>query len=597
MTEGSARPSAQSTPPAPASPQGPPRVLLDRFVGAGARAPRWIGTLTYVIGLLDILTGSLHTWRVRLHQVTAVLPGGLTDAAAAATVVSGIFLVLLAHSLRRRKHRAWVAVVTLMSSSVLFHLLHGFLHEPMALGLSLVGLTLLVGYRAQFYALGDPATRIRAVWVFLVLLAASLVVGTTVILANVHAVVGGRPGVGPVLWYVLQGMVGVEGSLVFNEAHHRLEDVVGALNFGLGLMTSLTTAYLALRSPRRRAGLSDADDARVRELLEQHPDSLGYFTTRRDKEVIWSESGKAGDRLPGRGRRHARRPATPSETRRRGPGRSRRSSPRRTATRWTPAVLGCSERAGDDVDPRDRVRRPRAGRRGGRRRAGVHPRGPPDAQRAPDGEPDPRARATRRRSSARGQASEAQRRQRDGRRRRVARQRDRARVLDGLGAGRRPRRPRRRHRHGDPGRRRARVPAVRPLGARRDVARRHAARPRRPTRGSTRCSSSTRWPAPRRSASSACRSTSRCSARPWSGASGSAPARCCVAGGRVLVFASRWFQIESLYRFNAKFQPQWYRAYMRLPEHAARPPSRGPGRAGGGGIHRLAPARWFGGRA
>ncbi len=26
---------------------------------------------------------------------------------------------------------------------------------------------------------------------------------------------------------------------------------------------------------------------------------------------------------------------------------------------------------------------------------------------------------------------------------------------------------------------------------------------------------------------------------------------------KILVFMSRWFQIESLYKFNAKFSPQW----------------------------------------
>ncbi|MEV5081340.1 phosphatidylglycerol lysyltransferase domain-containing protein, partial [Streptomyces sp. NPDC056159] len=39
----------------------------------------------------------------------------------------------------------------------------------------------------------------------------------------------------------------------------------------------------------------------------------------------------------------------------------------------------------------------------------------------------------------------------------------------------------------------------------------------------------------------------------------------------MLVFLSRWFQIESLYKFNAKFQPRWeprfvvYRASSDLP--------------------------------
>ena len=34
---------------------------------------------------------------------------------------------------------------------------------------------------------------------------------------------------------------------------------------------------------------------------------------------------------------------------------------------------------------------------------------------------------------------------------------------------------------------------------------------------------------------------------------------------RVLLFASRWFQIESLYRFNAKFQPTWVPRFVIYP--------------------------------
>jgi lysyl-tRNA synthetase class 2 len=33
----------------------------------------------------------------------------------------------------------------------------------------------------------------------------------------------------------------------------------------------------------------------------------------------------------------------------------------------------------------------------------------------------------------------------------------------------------------------------------------------------------------------------------------------------VLLFASRWFQIESLYRFNAKFRPVWEPRYVCYP--------------------------------
>jgi len=347
VTPGSTRSHPQSARPTESSQHGPSRALLDRFLGAGPRVPRVLGALTYVIGLLDILTGTLHTWRVRLHQVTEVLPGALTDAAAAAAVVSGILLILLAHSLRRRKKRAWRAAVALMTLSVVFHALpsHTPRHEPLAFVLSIVVLVLLLVYRREFYALGDPSTRLRAVWVFVLLLLTSLVVGVVTLWANSRAIVGGWPGVGAATWYVLQGMVGVQGDLPFWGVRERISDVLGALTFGLGLMTALTTAYLALRSPGRRAVLSADDDERVRRLLAAYPDSLGYFTTRRDKAVIWSESGKAGIgyRVVAGVMLASGDPIGDPEA---WPGAIKAFLTEADLHGWTPAVLGCSEAAG-----------------------------------------------------------------------------------------------------------------------------------------------------------------------------------------------------------------------------------------------------------
>jgi lysyl-tRNA synthetase class 2 len=44
-----------------------------------------------------------------------------------------------------------------------------------------------------------------------------------------------------------------------------------------------------------------------------------------------------------------------------------------------------------------------------------------------------------------------------------------------------------------------------------------------------------------------------------------------VALRRVLVEASRWWQIESLYRFNSKFQPEWETRYVCSPTRADLP--------------------------
>ena len=305
-----------------------------------SRAPRLVGNLTYLVGSIDLLTGLLHSMRVRLHVITEVLPGALSDAAAAATIVSGIFLLVLAHSLKRRKRRAWRAVVVLLALSVALHALKT---EPAAALLSLVGLVLVVHHRDEFRALGDPSTRWRAVKAFVVLLAVSVAAGVLVIWLNRADLAGGFPSLGPLATQLAYGAVGATGPLQFTD--DRANDIVGSTLLGLGLMTLLTPAYLALRPPEPRPELTDEDEQRLRVLLAHHDDSLGYFNTRRDKSVVWSPTGKAAVayRVVSGVMLASGDPLGDPEA---WPGAIRAFLAEADAHAWTPAVLGCSERAG-----------------------------------------------------------------------------------------------------------------------------------------------------------------------------------------------------------------------------------------------------------
>ena len=135
--------------------------------------------------------------------------------------------------------------------------------------------------------------------------------------------------------------------------------------------------------------LTDEDEARMRAAARRAArDSLGYFNLRRDKSVVWSESGKAAHRLPGRVRRHAgqRRPARRPRGLARRDG--RRSCARRRPHAWTPAVIGCSERAGQVWCRQTGFAALELGDEAVVDVRTLLPRGPGDAQRAPDGQAD-----------------------------------------------------------------------------------------------------------------------------------------------------------------------------------------------------------------
>ena len=305
--------------------------------------PTGLAIATMVLGLVDIVSAVTPERAGRLADLTGVVPVAVERAASAVTVVAGLLLLMLGLGLRRRKRRAWRAAVTLLLLSTVLHVVKGLDVEEATVTL-LLAVVLLVLSR-QFFALGDPRTRWRAPATFVLMLVASVVVGLALTYVRDESVVG-HPGFSSRLREVLWGLVGVSGPLRFRTEVDG--DVVFGTLLGLGAATVLVSAYLALRPAEPAARLTAEDEAGLRALLDRHGyrDSLGYFALRRDKSVVFSPSGKAaisyrvlsgvmlasGDPIgdpeawPGAiaefldiARRHA----------------------------WVPAVMGCSERGGE----------------------------------------------------------------------------------------------------------------------------------------------------------------------------------------------------------------------------------------------------------
>ncbi len=116
----------------------------------------------------------------------------------------------------------------------------------------------------------------------------------------------------------------------------------------LGLLTAVTTIYLAFRPEHPAARLTEDDEARLRVLLEKHGgrDSLGHFALRRDKAVVFSPSGKAAVtyRVVSGVMLASGDPIGDVEA---WPGAIERFMDEAKAHSWTPAVMGCSETGGE----------------------------------------------------------------------------------------------------------------------------------------------------------------------------------------------------------------------------------------------------------
>jgi lysyl-tRNA synthetase class 2 len=245
---------------------------------------------------------------------------------------------MLSHGLRRRKRRACRAVILLLGVSMIIHLAH-YPHIGRAV-VTAVLLAVLLFYRREFYAVGDPRTRWRALAVLCGLVLADLAIG----LSYITLVRGLRSDYSVMQrgQSVIYGLFGFSGPVQFQPESRG--DLFALLTGALGLFTLIAAAYMFLRPAEPAGRLSSHDAARIRELLDRHgeQDSLGYFTLRDDKSIMWSPTGKSciGYRVLSGVMLAAGDPIGDPEA---WPGAIHAFLDEAARHAWVPAVVGCGE--------------------------------------------------------------------------------------------------------------------------------------------------------------------------------------------------------------------------------------------------------------
>ena len=273
------------------------RTSVEPSAGFRARylriAPRLIATISMLLGIVTLLDAFMPKRREFIHRFTQVVPIPASSAAIAVIAVSGLLLLRISRGLRKCKRREWRAAVVITAVMTAAHVLRDD-RRPVEAAITLALLIMLVTARSRFTAKADPRSRWFAVRVLIQFTSVAIAYGMVLLYTPYgrhHT--GGHPSFWDRLHEVVYSLIGLGGDLDLRG--ERFGDLFHGTVLAFGLVTILVVTLLALRPSEPISVLSTADEQRLRELLTRNGDrdSLGYFALRRDKSVVWSASGKA----------------------------------------------------------------------------------------------------------------------------------------------------------------------------------------------------------------------------------------------------------------------------------------------------------------
>ncbi len=285
----------------------------DRRRGAVRRKPK----LPYLVSRVFFMAAFLLAAQALLPRVFWIevvldLYSTLLIPIDGASIGFGVFLLILGAALARRKQTGWVVAMIIIGVSLLADtvVLVGLIIEVtgrqgnfrelsqlarFAVNLAALGslAALMIVHRREFGARRQPGSARKALLTLLVGAAVTFGVGLVLTTVFPNELVGPR---GRMVWIVRRfglTLFGSEGDLVPRPVAGPpswINTVVGLL-VGATLVASLVAL---MRSQRRASWMTPADEPQVRRLVAESPeDSLAYFATRRDKSVVFAPNGRA----------------------------------------------------------------------------------------------------------------------------------------------------------------------------------------------------------------------------------------------------------------------------------------------------------------
>lgn len=214
---------------------------------------------------------------------------------------SGVIALFLAITMRRRKRAAWIVNLVLGGLVLLALVLALFFAEIRQHAQNWVSLTLTAAFvvalllgRREFYAKGDRSNPKLAALVAVVGLLVTSLVATALVTVTNTAHDDYRSTFLDRWRYGALRLI----SVAADDSRFPGITSPGWVNVVINVLSTLLligVVYAAFRSRRAVDPLSPEDDAQLRALLDRHGerDSLGYFALRPEKSAVWSPTRKS----------------------------------------------------------------------------------------------------------------------------------------------------------------------------------------------------------------------------------------------------------------------------------------------------------------
>ena len=241
--------------------------------GSAERARKFGSVGLLLSGLVTVVSAVTPSIGSRLNAIDDVVPLPVHRAAFLVAAVTGLVLVQLASGVRRGQRRAWAIAVVVLVLTVAAHALKGLDIEESAAAAAVA--IFLVVQRRYFRTPSDLGSLRRAIIPLLGTAAFAIVAGVVTIKVR-------RPrlSVRQSVVAVIERLVGVRSVPV----HGRLDRFLSPAITGVGATLVVGIAWLLVR-PALRARLHPEPAGRARDIVNRFgADTLAYFALRTDKQ-------------------------------------------------------------------------------------------------------------------------------------------------------------------------------------------------------------------------------------------------------------------------------------------------------------------------